>query len=101
MLEKRLFLHRIVGHEELLRILVDKILSQEFIPYLLIENKEGFTPLDIALSKRQRNNVTQLLRLVSAHQSSRSVFGDKVDKHLNEMIRLNIDIDGYLGSLIH
>jgi hypothetical protein len=71
------------------------------MPYLMFTDRDNCTPLDLAIIRRQRINVARLLKLVVAHKSSRIVFGDKVDKHITNMIELNVEINDYLSSNIH
>ena len=67
----------------------------------MLKDKNGETPLDKALEASQQACIYQILKLVAGHSNAKSVFGDQVEKHFCDMIRLGINLKEYLDSGIH
>ena len=42
-------------------------MKEEEIPHLMFEDKEGKTPLDIAIEYKEKKNIVSLLKLIVYH----------------------------------
>jgi hypothetical protein len=73
-------------------------MNEEELPYLMMENNDRKTPLDLAIEnekdKKKMNPkiVESLLKLIVYHKSAAREYNKHIDKHLIFLIEMKIDL---------
>ena len=90
-------------------MIIDALLAmnEEDLPYLMLKDKKGQTPLDIAIigdknknTKTNVKSVESLLKLIIYHKSAAREYNEHIDKHLISLIENKLNLKDLFQSEI-
>jgi hypothetical protein len=70
------------------------------MPYLMLKDKQGKTPLQIAIDKKDMLMTTNLLDLLIKGDKKGVIYSEFINPHLFELKKLGIELKSYFNSLI-
>ena len=95
-------LHMIGQCHKLHENVVKHLLIKDDLPFLMLKDRHGETPLDTAVNNYQIKNIQQLLSLMLHHCKNESevamLYNSVVDKNLLRLIEMNMDIRDLLND---
>ena len=79
---------------------VKHLLIKDDLPFLMLKDRHGETPLDAAVNNYQIKNIQQLLSLILHHSKSHGeishLFNPVIGNNLIKLISMNLDIKDIL-----